>query len=470
MLWLSDRGRGAEIQFSPAGRWLAAGYADHTISLWNLQQSNIDDSMTLLHGHTGNVVSLDFSDDDTYLVSAAISDRNVLAWNLQDEVREESDDTIRPVILRGHSIGLRTAEFISAGRIVSRDEEGILRLWQPDDYQTLSFPAVRRVHAHRTNAIDFDGQGNIVSSSNNRIIARWRTDQPATTPLQQWKCDATANSIDVSPNGRLLAAGLTNGEVQLFTPGDKFEIGEPTVLSGVEKPTRCVRFDATGERLAACSDNGDIRIWSVADLSAEPTILKCKSQRTWSLAFSPDGTTLATAHQERKVRVWNLQQPEAAPQVLSEHSDDVRDVAFRFDGQQLASSSHDKTIRLWSKNAAGEFELSHLLRGHVERVIDIDYSPDGKQLASAGFDKTVLLWNLTVEIPSRSVSAIRHFNNEVVAVEYSHDGKRLATATKIGETLIWTVDVTQLLAEAKRKAGRDFNSTEEEKYTQGHID
>jgi WD40 repeat protein/serine/threonine protein kinase len=466
---LPRRGRGGFTQFSPDGKWLAAGYADHTISLWNLQQQGIDDSVTILSGHTGYVNSLDFSEDGNYLASAAVSDRNVLVWSLLEEGAISSDASIRPVILRGHNIGLRTANFITDGQILSRDEAGKMRLWKPDDYQKLSCPAVRRIHSVRTNEIAFDGNGNIISSADTNSIARWRPGQPATMAIDHWNIPSIAKSIDVSPNGESLAVGMSNGELHLYQLNAEFEENEPIVLSGPESPLRCVRFDQMGKRLAACTDSGDIRIWSIDDLSAEPQVLHCSSKRTWGLAFSPSGSVLATAHEERKVRVWNLAEPTAKPQVLTGHTAEVRAVDFRFDGEQLASSSHDETIRLWNRNENGDFELSEVLRGHVARVIDIDYSPDGKQLASAGFDKTVLLWDLTAEIPSTSSTAIRHFNNEVVAVEYSPDGSQLATATKVGETLIWTVSVEQLLQEAKRKAGRDFSRAERGKYYRGHI-
>ncbi|MCG5058660.1 MAG: pentapeptide repeat-containing protein [Limnoraphis sp. WC205] len=109
-----------------------------------------------------------------------------------------------------------------------------------------------------------------------------------------------AMSIDISPNGQIVAVGDSSCMVYLWN------IATHQLLATFEGHTGWV----------------------------------------WSVVFSPDGNTLASSGSDTSVRLWDVQTHQCL-RVLRGHQDSVRAIAFDKGGQYLASGSSDHTIHLW---------------------------------------------------------------------------------------------------------------------------
>ena len=125
-------------------------------------------------------------------------------------------------------------------------------------------------------------------------------------------------ALAFSPNGKVLACGSEQGDVQLRNPAgppaasDDFagpaaddaprrEIaipGPPTAINAL-------RFSPDGGWLAAGCGDGMVRLWSLRSKTAEPIVLGGHESWVWALAYSPDGTRLLSGGEDRSVRIWS---------------------------------------------------------------------------------------------------------------------------------------------------------------------
>ncbi len=160
-----------------------------------------------------------------------------------------------------------------------------------------------------------------------------------------------------------------------------------------------VAFSPDGSRLAAGYSNGSIQILRLDTKTAERDFPSGSAVN--ALDFSPDGKRIASAGIDGVVRLWEFgeageaelpEAQQARPRAVELHSPDtVTDVAFSPDGHFLASSGYDQRVRLWSVATGAEAKS---LKGHSKYVMGVDYSPDGTMVASCSLDMTVRLWDV----------------------------------------------------------------------------
>ena len=204
-------------------------------------------------------------------------------------------------------------------------------------------------------------------------------------------------ALAFSPDGRTLAVGTTEKQVELF------DVATGTISRGLDTK------------------------WSTAAV-------------TWS----QDGKTIATgAH---GVILWNaadgslLRKLEAPPAAI--HS-----VVFSSDGRQVAAAS-GKAAHIWNA-ASGELLGTIVPEGFVQFVgeksviepitvplLSVDFSPDGKTLATAGSDRMVRLWDVET---GKELQRFEGHRASITALRFL-DAKHLVSASLDGTVRFWTVE------------------------------
>ena len=121
--------------------------------------------------------------------------------------------------------------------------------------------------------------------------------------------NATPTSLATSPDGSLLAFGLSDGRIKVFTtPGP----GSPTTLQqetftfeGHIDAVTSLTFSPDGKQLASTSWKDGLRIWDTSQGNQTKTLNVAEPQIT-DLRFSPDGNYLVVEDASGRVRLWDV--------------------------------------------------------------------------------------------------------------------------------------------------------------------
>lgn len=250
-------------------------------------------------------------------------------------------------------------------------------------------------------------------------------------------------SVAFSPNGHLLAAGTTQGEIRIWRTTDRQLI---QTLQGYALWASSICFSPDGQALACGSDNQTIRLWDVRSGQVIKT-LKGHSGNVTSVCFSIDGQLLASGSRDHTVRLWDVRSGQVI-KTLKGHSGEVRSVCFGFNSQILASGSDDHTVRLW--DVAGG-QICQVLHGHTGWVMSVCFSPDGLTLASGSWDKTIRLWDIA---SGKALHTFQKHTDWILSICFSPDGKALASGSNDQTVRLWDVESRQPLHTLQRHTDR----------------
>lgn len=209
-------------------------------------------------------------------------------------------------------------------------------------------------------------------------------------------------------------------------------------------------FNATANRLAASTDAGEIRVWSVPDAKSEWTI-KGHDDWAWAIEFSTDSQVVLSAGSDRTIKLWDV---EAATciRTLEGHTSEVRCLAVSPDGAMIASGSQDQSVRLWSMS---DGQCINILAGHEHEIRSVAFSPDGRLIASGSKDRTTRLWlahsGMCTHILVGHSAMIR-------SVTFSPDGSYIATGGDDGTIRLWEVETGQCIRTLDAQTGWVFRA------------
>jgi len=287
------------VAFSPDGRFAATGSSDKTVKLWEVSTGREIRSYT---GHTHDVRYLDFGPHGNYLASID-RDYHLKVWEIPTS-RQVYDFFIS-------NDRILTVDFLNDGSSLIAGTE-------------------------RNHAIQFDLE-------KGTEIKRFKPDT-ADINMQKNFGYPTANSVEISPDGKTLLTGSSDRTAFLFDIHTGKQIRK--FKSDRSSCTSCsitAHFSPSGEEIV--SGNMDsVFVWSSSSADVLRTMMGRKS-RWGTSSFSYDGRYVASTL-FGDCYIWDASTGEEVA-VLEGHLKDITDVRFHPFKNQIISGSEDRTAKIW---------------------------------------------------------------------------------------------------------------------------
>ncbi|MFN0112560.1 MAG: caspase family protein [Blastocatellia bacterium] len=282
------------IAFSNDGRWMATGNQDTSTTLWDVFAGR---AIANIAGNEGSIVSVAFSADSQLLATGS----------------------------RGGIV--RLIEVVGAREV---------RRWQ--------------AHGDGVNAMQFTSDGKLVTGSSDQSIKVWDASGNAIGALKQTK---EINSLCLSNDGKLLAAGLADGSIKIFDAANWQELRSLAAHSGA---VFALSFNNDGKLLASGGVDQTIKLWQTGDWQTVRSINASAS--TYSLLFSPDDKLLAAGSAEGVVKLLDAANGSTRA-TLTGASGSANGLSFSDNGNWLTSAHDDGSARIWS-TATGQLTATAL--------------------------------------------------------------------------------------------------------------
>ena len=434
------------LLFSADGKTLASASADATVKLWNPRKEQGEELAHTLRGHQGPVYRLAFGPQDEVLATGG-KDGIVRLWlrdkGIQIDAFEGHKDEISSLAFSPKpSLGYATI-------LASASDDGSIRLWNIDN------PI--RLLPHNSNVYDvaFRNDGRVVAAGGVRTVRLWRRDgtskssiafsDPKGEPHKIW-------AVDYSPNGKILAAGGSNGQIKLWQPeidtAMPFQVLDAHKDVGKsEQGVLDLSFSEDGDWLASVGTDSTLKLWRVDNndkLSRYLTFEHPNNDEVTAVSFSPNqqflatGTRASNANIQRGIFLWEIpkqstSQQKITPKIktIEKHQGSILSIAIQPKEKGLiASGGEDGTINLWEPSG----KWLKTLKGHTDAITQVSFSADGRFLASSSQDSTIRLWTAQGDL----ISVLERHNRAVSSVEFGPEGSdTLASSSANEDVLIW---------------------------------
>jgi WD40 repeat protein len=431
---------GSSRGLSPDGRSAALGGFDGSVAILDLRTG---ERRTLAGRHEDRVRALAFSADGRTLATTA-GDGRVLIRDLRSgEVRETltgQTGAINNLKFSDDGHTLYTAGL--DGRIIAWDIAGDRRLARPfrAGDQNFGYPPPLAISpSGRTVAAGLsDGR---VRLHDARTLRRLR-DLPGIE-------DRAVSVVEFSPDGRSIAVTGMTGTVELRDAATGRRVRPPLRVLGA--PAQAMAFSPDGGRLAVADIEGNLRLLDLGSgkVRRAPRLGGFLAH----LSYSPDGGMLAIGLAERGTELRDGRSLRLVARLPRRAGDDGWWVRFSPDGRLLAVTSSHYT-QLW--DVAKRRRIGPPLRGHEGLVFTSEFSPDGRTLATSGSDGSVILRDVESR---RSLGKLPGPLGQISS-RFTPDGQRLFVLHELGTAQRWEVSPDAWSKHACRVAGRELTQAE----------
>jgi WD40 repeat protein/class 3 adenylate cyclase/energy-coupling factor transporter ATP-binding protein EcfA2 len=320
-------------------------------------------------------------------------------------------------------------------------------------------------------------------------------------------------SVGISPDGRAIGYGTTNGSVSVLN------LASGRVSSGAGAHNGSVQqvvFSPDSKMMVTIGDDGRVIVWNPRTAQPIETLLG-HGGRVTGAAFSRDGRTLYTTSLDGTVFEWDLGTQRrfgksfatmSTPPQLGADAQYAPPLAISPDGSRFAVRSGDTAVGIYStatgKEVAGiganeeviglawssrhmlaitgvgglneiykipRRKPPHLVRalsglrsinGQLEAVTTVAFSPDGSLVAAGDINHTsgqtpwrygaTAVWNVA---SGKRLWLLRTKHGAITSIAFSPDGKTIAAAREDGAVLIYDPATGRLLR-ALRPLGGGF--------------
>jgi WD40 repeat protein len=236
-----------------------------------------------------------------------------------------------------HLVTIGTDNSIALWDVAKRSQIGMLVPARDGDILAAAFSADSRTLAVSLRKDKDSEKGEI-----------WLVDVPGGTHTVLTRSDAPVVAVAFSPMGNLLAASakgsasIWNLDTHKSLPFGHLTLGE--MFSSL-------RFSPDGKLLAAGGTDGEIQLWDLETNSGTPLEAAHRGAVS-ALTFTPDGKQLASGGRDRSIFLWDINKHQVSTGPIVKHQGAISRIAFTPDGHWMVSSADDGGVSLWRLNTS----------------------------------------------------------------------------------------------------------------------
>ncbi|ORX80348.1 WD40 repeat-like protein [Basidiobolus meristosporus CBS 931.73] len=270
--------------------------------------------------------------------------------------------------------------------------------------------------------------------------------------------------------GDEIITGGTDSLCRVFKTSPEERDSEAALIDGHTEAVTCI--DALNSQIATgCEDNA-VRLFSHPSLKMETLVTRC-TLPIRSVSFNPNGLELAVASDEQNIKIVNLMNISDI-RILKGHGKGLQAVSFHPKGGLLASLDCDGTVKIWDLNRQEEPLVKTLTKISTssdapsgERV-SLQWHPDGKYLAVPGKNKDILI--LSTENWTTSHVLNDGHSSNVSVLRWSPNGKYLISSAVDCQVLVWEMERKVTIASQKHSATVSDIAWHPRKNTVSYVD
>jgi WD40 repeat protein len=449
-LTLTNESEAVLCEFSPDGKYLAAGDLAGAVTVWKLEPS-IERISKLSRQPPSEPTALEFNGDASRIV-VRFSDRRAALWSIPTahrialpevpcEVAAFSPEGRRLLMntvtsteqavtvadaasgqiitnLSGLKMALR-GDFSAGDPLGAVSRGGVASLrsrYPPADARTLShrWPIERAIFS------PMDSSVAVVSGLSS--VCLWDTRPGGLAPHT---LAPGGRIVTVSHRGHLVATANETGRIHLYDSNTLAPLGASLQCpSGVNR----LEFSTDGTKLAVGLRTGVVKLLEVTSATTR-TLSLTETNPLNHLAFSPDGKTLALLHYPAFLRFWNHTTSQPITPSLDVNAglpggfgDNVTQIRFSPNGRFLALASYRGAVVFYETGTTNRI----VRPWHEAPVSGLAFTADSRWIATAGFDQRARIWDMCDGTPRSKQWMLQ--DSPVTSLDLSIDGHRLVTA------------------------------------------
>ncbi|MEV6303486.1 WD40 repeat domain-containing protein [Actinoplanes sp. NPDC051861] len=412
--------------------WLAAGYSDGTIQIWDLRT---DTTRRVLTAGGREVTALAAGPGDGLAVAspagAELYGKHVVrVWDVgSGEVRH-----------RLHfDAEVRTIASDPAGAWVATVSDATIRFWDLATRVELSLIAGPDRDSVRTIAVSPDGAW-VAASLHGGAIDIWNLRTGARLATLSGHSDLV-NALAFAPDSAWLATGGDDCSLRTWQVSANARLFDSRAAA-ITGPLRAVAVTADGESLVTAGARGEI-LFRYADHGYLHRDLGAHAGTPKTAAVAPDGSWAASVGGDGLVKLWDV----VLTRALGQLSAKARAVAIAPDGTWLVTGGFDRQVRIW--DAQTRTVRSNLTDGAGD-VNAVAVSPDGTWVAAVDRDGGLTAWDVA---RAAVLTRVATSSGPMNAMAIEPGGKWLVTGGS-GTVRRWDTTTWRVTGQLRPRSGR----------------
>lgn len=394
------------LTLSADGRYLAAGFSDGTVTLWDTRENSLLFSSKV---HTNRVEYIVITESPLMLYTAG--------W---DRIIKGTDPVKKSSFIVADNLSMFTIPALSRdeNRFAYSIGPDVINVFVNEEWKYLT------THGSGIRGLRYDKVTNALYSADNYGIVSWNL--TGREVLKRIRRDDLTGALDIAPSGtHLLAGTYSNGVVEYVTENpDSFFI-----YSGPRATVKDVGYSPDGTLVTAVGSDSVLWQWNVDNEEAHVAMYAPHGYYE-SFAFSPDGKYLAAGNRDTTITLWRFDSIAVEKTLQGQRL--TSDIVFSSDSRLFATTSVDGSVKIWE--ALTGRPVTTIFKNNTYQR-QIAWSRDKEYLAFGNLDKNLYLTNVT----TGETEELKGHEGWIEGIAFLKGDSLLASASMDGTVIIWDV-------------------------------